>query len=183
MPVTLKPSSDLKLKPDQRIHRWSFEAVVSDSDRETKTFAIPGMTLGTKSDGRGAAERLQSDISQEMQQGDITVRVRPVMHERISQELVIEYHRIGSKARIYENVARSFAERLKYANREIDFRSSEEILHDEVRKIVGAKAKPQLEVIPTYKEDPPVEEQPRRRLGIDAVNEILSAPASDEGSA
>ena len=163
----------------QKMRRWTFAAEMKLEDGQKFSSKLPGMIYGNSQEAhQTAAGLLRQFLSDPTAPQDATVV--PIAHETVSPDTVRQFRGMNDQVNLFTKAAFILAEKYRLASttdKEIiqlvneAVEEAREHLYPRLREAqakVAALDAPAVEAIEA--------ERPKRKLGIDAVREILDAP-------
>lgn len=157
----------------QKLRRWTFAAQMKMENGEIRGFNMPGLTYGNSHE----AQLTAADLLAKFKSGESApenVEIVPIGHETVSMATKRQLEGLNDQSNLATKAAFVLAE--KYRLSTSSDKTVVEIVtsaFDEARdhlfpRLKEAKAKIEAMEVEVDK--------PKRKLGIDAVNEILASP-------
>ena len=170
----------------QKIRRWSFSGELPLENGGKTGFDLPGMSVGTAADAQATADRLleQFKSSPEAPAG---VKIIPIGHETVSPEIQRQLQGLNDQQNLFNKATFILAENYRLATgSEKDLLTIVTEATEEARKALFPKLEQAIEKVAAITQQIADQESaaaaapaPKRKLGIEALNEILEAPPEE----
>lgn len=173
----------------QKLRRWTFAAQIKLESGQVVGSKMPGVVYGNSAEANAVAKELQAKYGQ-TEGASQGMEVVPISHETVSLDTKRQLEGLNDNANLAFKSAYILAERLKIAM------GLEETEHqivtgavEQARKHLFPRLDKANEKVAELEAQTAVQEidnggdgfnespKPKRKIGIDAVNEILAAPA------
>jgi len=169
----------------QKLRRWTFAATIKLENGQVQGFNLPGVVYGNSAEAKQTAEALLKQFKSDPKAPQ-DAEVTPQGHETVSQATVRQLQGMNDQANLFNKTAFILAEKYRLASTtdkeivQIVTEAVEEARQFLFPRLREAQAKvAALETAAAVPAATPATEEPKpkRKLGIDAVREILDGPA------
>lgn len=157
----------------QKLRRWTFAAQMKMESGHVQGFNMPGLTYGNSHEAQATAKELL-DKFKSGEGAPENVEIIPIAHETVSMATKRQLQGLNDQSNLATKAAFVLAEKYRLSA------SSDKTV---VELVTEAFEEARAHLFPRLKEaqatidELEVEiEKPKRKLGIDALNEILTAP-------
>lgn len=170
----------------QKLRRWTFAAQIQFENGQTHGSKMPGVVFGNSAEAQAVAKELQLNYTKDPESPQ-NLEIVPIGHETVSLHTKRQLEGLNDNANLAFKAAYILAERLKIA---VGLEQTEhQIVQESVeqaRKHLFPRLREAQEKVAALEAEAAAESKaiedakPKRKIGIDALNEILDNPPESD---